>query len=55
MRDRSSSIAAAGLRSVPLLLALCAALLAAPTRAQDGAPAAAAAAAAGARGDFVGA
>jgi len=48
MRDRSSSIAAAGLRSVPLLLALCAAVLVAPTRAQDGAPAAAAAPAAGA-------
>jgi predicted dienelactone hydrolase len=43
MRDRSSSIAAAGLRSVPLLLALCAAVLVAPTRAQDGSPAAAAA------------
>jgi dienelactone hydrolase len=39
MRTRRPSIAAAGWRTAPLLLALCAALLAVPGRAQDGAPA----------------
>jgi dienelactone hydrolase len=42
MPHRRSSIAAAGLRTAPLLLALCTALLALPGRAQDGAPATAA-------------
>jgi len=47
MRTRRSSIVATGWRAAPLLVVLCAALLAAPTRAQDAAPAAAAAPAAG--------